>query len=464
MTASRRGLGWRCRARSIAAPSAATASSASCASSSAGCGRTCARAATSWWRARRPPRPTARRCARAWKRCCAGPARCPPRPRTAQCPAPVAHPPTPDHPRRIPPANEPACPMNQTRTLLIFAWLMVAMLLWMEWRKEANVEASPEPPVPAELRGDGSVPSPLAGAGDASVPAAPSVPVAPPAAGGVPEPAAAAQATAPAGERITVVTDVLRLTLENGNVVDAALLDYPQTRDEDSPPVKLFETDPARWYAAQSGWVSQDHAAPTHEAGFAAAAAQREYRLADTDAEVVVPFVWHGPDGVSIERTITVHRGSYAIDVRDTVVNAGAEPWQGSIYRQLSRVPPRISRGMTNPESFSFNGATWYSDEEGYTRRRFSDFVDDGPVNLDATQSWIALLQHHFFTAWIPQPDDRTTISVNVVGPHYLVRQVGPGLSVAPGQQASLDARLLVGPKLVGQIQAQGVQIGRAHV
>src|SRR5690606_5894062 len=208
---------------------------------------------------------------------------------------------------RIPPANEPACPMNQTRTLLIFAWLMVAMLLWMEWRKEANVEASPEPPVPAELRGD------------ASVPAAPSVPVAPPAAGGVPEPAAAAQATAPAGERITVVTDVLRLTLENGNVVDAALLDYPQTRDEDSPPVKLFETDPARWYAAQSGWVSQDHAAPTHEAGFVAAGDQREFRLTEAGQEVVVPFVWRGPDGVSIERTITVRRGSYAIDVRDTV-------------------------------------------------------------------------------------------------------------------------------------------------
>src|SRR5690554_5188754 len=346
MTASRRGLGWRCRARSIAAPSAATASSASCASSSAGCGRTCARAATSWWRARRPPRPTARRCARAWKRCCAGPARCPPRPRTAQCPAPVAHPPTPDHPRRIPPANEPACPMNQTRTLLIFAWLMVAMLLWMEWRKEANVEASPEPPVPAELRADGSVPSPKAAEGGASVPVAPTAPLAPPADGAAPAPEAAASATVQ-GDRITVVTDVLRLTLESGNVIDAALLGYPQTRDEDSPPVKLLETDPARWYAAQSGWVSQAQAAPTHEAGFVAAADQREYRLTEDGEEVVVPFVWRGPDGVDIQRTITVRRGSYAIDVRDTVVNASGEPWQGFVYRQLSRVPPRISRGMT---------------------------------------------------------------------------------------------------------------------
>ena len=349
--------------------------------------------------------------------------------------------------------------MNQTRTLLIFAWLMVAMLLWMEWRKEANVEASPEPPVPAELRGGGSVPAPQAGEGGPSVPAAPSVPVAPPVAGEAPAPDAAAQATASqAADRVTVVTDVLRLTLERGNVIDAALLGYPQTRDEDSPPVKLFETDPARWYAAQSGWVSQGHAAPTHEAGFVAAADQREYRLTETGEEVVVPFIWRGPDGVDIQRTITVRRGSYAIDVSDTVVNASGEPWQGFVYRQLSRVPPRISRGMTNPESFSFNGATWYSADEGYNRHTFADFADDGPLNVTASESWIAILQHHFLTAWIPQPDDQTTISMHVDGPRHLVREVGPGLAVEPGQQSSVDATLWVGPKLVEQIKAQGVR------
>ena len=347
--------------------------------------------------------------------------------------------------------------MNQTRTLLIFAWLMVAMLLWMEWRKEANVQAAPEPAVPAELQAGGAVPSAQAPGSGGSVPTAPAAPVAPPADGSVP----ALEASAPAGsagDRVTVVTDLLRLTLENGNVIDAALLKYPQTRDEDSPPVKLFETDPARWYAAQSGWVSQAQAAPTHEAGFAVEGGQREYRATEPGQAVTVPFVWTGPDGVQIRRSFTVRPGSYAIDVQDTVVNAGAQPWQGYIYRQLSRVPPNISRGMTNPESFSFNGATWYSDENGYTRHAFKDFTDDGPLNLRATESWIALLQHHFFSAWIPQPDEQTTISVHEDGPRYLVRQLGPGLSVAPGQQASLDARLLVGPKLVDQIKAQDVR------
>ncbi len=49
--------------------------------------------------------------------------------------------------------------MNQTRTLLIFAWLMVAILLWMEWRKEDNVQAAPQLPVAAEGVGSNAVPS-----------------------------------------------------------------------------------------------------------------------------------------------------------------------------------------------------------------------------------------------------------------------------------------------------------------
>ena len=38
-------------------------------------------------------------------------------------------------PNRTSPPVENACPMNQTRMFLIFAWLMVATLLWMEWGK-----------------------------------------------------------------------------------------------------------------------------------------------------------------------------------------------------------------------------------------------------------------------------------------------------------------------------------------
>lgn len=54
--------------------------------------------------------------------------------------------------------------MNQTRVFLIFAWLMVATLLWMEWGKfNAPKPAAVATPnaqiIPATNSGDASAPS-----------------------------------------------------------------------------------------------------------------------------------------------------------------------------------------------------------------------------------------------------------------------------------------------------------------
>jgi len=71
------------------------------------------------------------------------------------------------------------------------------------------------------------------------------------------------------------------------------------------------------------------------------------------------------------------------------------------------------------------------------------------------------MLQHHFFSAWIPGANDASTFSLttlpNPAGTRYVIREVGPGVSVAPGATAATEARLWVGPKLVSGINAQDV-------
>src|SRR3546814_1343698 len=57
--------------------------------------------------------------------------------------------------------------------------------------------------------------------------------------------------------RVTITSDVLTLSLDGGNVFDAQLLQYPQTREPDSPPVKLLDDDPAHYYIARSR--SEEH-------------------------------------------------------------------------------------------------------------------------------------------------------------------------------------------------------------
>jgi len=338
--------------------------------------------------------------------------------------------------------------MNQTRTFLIFAWMMVAVLLWMEWGKDK----APPPVATAttqQLPTAGTLPGMATGTPDSSIPSAT------PTGGSANVPGIAAMAAPVASDhRVTITTDVLRLTLDGGNVFDAELLRYPQAKTEGSPPVKLLDEDPAHYYIAKSGWVGQGGVSVPE---LAPATPQRAITLADHQQKAEVSFVSPASGGVSIRRTYTLTRGSYAVAVHDEVVNSSGKPWQGYIYRQLARIPPATKSGMTNPEAYSFAGAKWFSAADGYEGRKYKDFVDDGPLDKDVTGGWIALLQHHFFTAWIPQHDQAARFGLTNAGSVDGIHAMGPSFSLAPGEKAVTDARLWVGPKLVSQLRAQAV-------
>ena len=345
--------------------------------------------------------------------------------------------------------------MNQTRLFLIFAWLMVAALLWMEWNKEHAAPAADATAIAAATT------VPPAQDADAGASGAPAVPRATQS-GAAAVPGAASETAAPvaagAAPRVTITTDVLHLTLDGRSVFDADLLLFPQTKQPGSPPVALLTEDPVHPYTATSGWVGENNAPSPGPGGFRPEQPGKDYVLAKGQDALQVPFVWNGPDGISIRRVYTVQRGHYAVQIKDEIINQGSKPWQGYVFRKLSRVPTIVSRGMTNPDSFSFNGATWFSAQDGYQRRAFKDFLEDGPVNQTIKGGWIALLQHHFFTGWIPQADQEAVYVLSNDGPRHVIEARGPAFTVAPGARASSEARLWVGPKLVNQIAKENVR------
>jgi len=335
--------------------------------------------------------------------------------------------------------------MNQTRVFLIFAWLMVATLLWMEWGKERAA-----PPAPAEAT---TMTTP--GADVPSVPApdgaaVPSIP------GTATTPAAAVAGQTAEAPAVTVTTDVLKVVLDGGELRQADLLKYPQTADPDSPPVHLFAHDRTNYFVARSGWIEQNAAGT--RAVFVPEGPARDFALAPGERNVVVPFVWNGPNGVTIRRTYTFTRSDYAVKVSDQVVNAGTQPWKGFVYRELSRVPRAlVKKGPMNAEQYSFQGAAWYTPADKYERRKYDDFAGDGPLDKESTGGWIGMLQHHFFGSWIPQTDQPALFSLSQVDGRYTISAKGPAFDVAPGTKVETSARLWAGPKLVKAIEAQHV-------
>ena len=333
--------------------------------------------------------------------------------------------------------------MTQTRTFLLIAWLVVAFLIWDAWQKDYS---RPATPAPTPAASDATIPA----ATESGVPQltqAPDVPA-------VPDPAvpgalpALEQPAASAGS-VVLANDVLRLTLDarGGSILVAELLDYAQQPKGEKVPVQLLSQEPTHFFVAQNGLIGTP-AAPTHED---AMVAQRgDQQLADGADAVELPFLWQGPDGIVVERRYRLARGSYLVEVSDTIDNQGSVAWSGSAYHQLVRVQPPAPRGgFTNPEGLSFVGAAWYSPQDKFEKLKFDDFDPRKPLKLDVSDGWIAMLQHYFVAAIVPAAGESASFSNAVLSNgRYLMREVGSNLNVAPGSQASTRTRIYLGPKL----------------
>jgi YidC/Oxa1 family membrane protein insertase len=339
--------------------------------------------------------------------------------------------------------------MNQVRTFLLFAWLLVGFLVWEAWQRDYAVppaaDAGADPAGPAVPQLPESLPPTVGG-----VPAA-----------GVPEVPGAPPATAAAGaelQPVVVETDLLRLTFDprGASLVRAELLAYPQTTEPGAAPIELFTTAAGRRFTAQAGWLAPDPQDGWQRSrllqGSDSVFAPVQLRRGDA-GRIEVPFVWTDPDsGLSLERTWIVERGSYLLSMRDRWINGG-ERQTAAPYREMLREPPPSAGGsFTNPESYSFVGMAWYSPAEKFNKIKFTDFDPRQPLNQQATEGWIAMLQHYFFAAWIPQPAETTLFSTQQLGNRYLVRSVGAPLELAAGAEAVHETRLYVGPKLQEQL------------
>ncbi len=346
--------------------------------------------------------------------------------------------------------------MTNPRNFLLIALLLTVFLLWQAWQKDyasvpagdgrTTVAAAPDT---ASTRVD--TPSPVNREGP-DVPSAavvPEVPTSTPAAStGVD---AASDDSSARAARIVITTDVLRAEIDprGGNLVRLDLTRYAYSNTERDRPVTLLDTDRGHYFVAQTGLVSGDGGVPDHTALFRAA--RTRYVLPAGAQKIEVPLTWQ-EDGVTVTKTWTFNRDSYRIGVDQTVSNARSTPVSVNDYGQMQRESGPGKRSFTDPQTYSFQGAAWWSPDEHFEKLKFDDYSDE-PLDRSITDGWAALLQHHFVAALIPpggQPFAYKSEQIPVPSsqPRYLVRALGSGTVIAPGATASLPLEFYIGPKL----------------
>jgi YidC/Oxa1 family membrane protein insertase len=262
------------------------------------------------------------------------------------------------------------------------------------------------------------------------------------------ERASAGPSAATTGRIVTVHTDTLeiKIDLEGGDVVGAALKNYPKTLDDPDDPFVLLERNAMRTYVAQSGLVGPDGIDQSQRARYRAS--QEVYtQTGGEPLEVVIDYA--GTDSVlRVSKHFQFKPGSHTIGVHYTVTNRSAQAAQVTPFVQLKRdsspAPASSDSGMGMQP---FLGSALTQPDQRFTKFDFEDMAED-PFRADLTGGWIAMLQHYFVSAWVPDPDNtyrfrtrQTRSGDNIIG------YTGPAMMVSPGDTATIRNQLYVGPK-----------------
>ena len=284
-------------------------------------------------------------------------------------------------------------PLEQLRTLLIVGMCVVVFLMWQQWRIDYGPAPVEESGRARDSGSDAPAAAPAPAVEDVGMPEIPSDAV------GDEEAPFESDIALPASTRhmVMVRTDVLgvEINLSGGNVHRLGLLHYPVTVESPDLPFGLLgETEPDV-FLAQSGLLSAMNA-PNHRAAFRSG--QREYDLGGAD-ELEVRLEWLDSGSLEVTKVYTFRRDSYLIDIAYEIRNAGDEAWTGRLYGQFLRaeVPPEGGLFRT----YTYTGGVISGPEKPYEKIEFSDMAKQ-PLERDTLGGWVAMIQHYFAGAWIP--------------------------------------------------------------
>ena len=334
--------------------------------------------------------------------------------------------------------------MDNSRLFLFAALVFVGMLMWQQW--QADYGPQPVPSSTQEATGTSpqqqpdiisdDLPDPANIVGDSAA---------------APTDGEQTMQSASTQQLITVDTDVVRALIDTrgGVLRSVKLKKYPTSLEQPDDWLELVHSDSNSAHILQSGLRNKQEKAPTHHSIYSTD--RTDYRMSDGEDELVVPLRWT-QDGIEVTKTYRFRRGDYLIDVAHRVDNRSDQDWQGSQYRQIQRTRPLETSRLL----YTYTGSVYYNEETKYEKVDFDD-MEDSQVKLDSTGGWIAMIQHYFLSAWVPEQENKNliyTIANTRRNPAtYTIGLRSQNLLVPPGANGEFTSQLFVGPKIVNRLE-----------
>ncbi|WP_417225802.1 membrane protein insertase YidC [Amphritea sp.] len=258
-------------------------------------------------------------------------------------------------------------------------------------------------------------------------------------------PEAKALATTAQQQLVSIKTDVLELLIDTkgGDIIELALPKHKAALDNDQPFV-LLEQNGNRTYVSQSGLIGKNGLDASPEGRPQYTTAENSYQL--DGEELVVDLVHTGDDGVVVTKRFRFTAGSYKIEQDFLVTNGSSESWQAKLFGQIKRDGSKDPSQTTSMGMQAFLGAVFSTADEHYEKVTFDD-MQEANIKKVSQDGWVAMSQHYFLSAWIPDAGAEYSYSSRVSNGNYIAGFVSPEFSVAPGESKTVKANFYAGPK-----------------
>lgn len=331
------------------------------------------------------------------------------------------------------------------RAFLWMIFLLALFMLWDAWQvRNGNPSFFGTPEAVQEQVVENT--NTTAAAGDVKVPAD--------------SKAVASEVNVTITKPVVVTTDLFKITFDaNGaSVARAELLKERQTPDwktrglpglifgeeeqQDAGNVVLFDTSAQHVYKAETGLVGGNF--PNHRTAFRLITDTLDMKEGQDTLNVSFAA---SQGNVELIKTYVFHRGHYGIDVKHEVRNKGNVAISPSVYMQLTRDDGKVASDSAFYNTFT--GPAAYTEAEKFQKIDFDSIADnDTDLPSQSNEGWIAMLQHYFLTAWVPQQDINRELYTRQLDKHlYAIGSIVAVGEVAPGAEKVVDSTLYVGPQ-----------------
>ena len=334
--------------------------------------------------------------------------------------------------------------MDVQRVILIAALALVSYLMVLQWNEDYGPAVQPEQQVTSSSAYTSDPAAAVSELPQASNTVA-SADI--PQTGAV---TATAEGTA-ANRLIKVSTDVLELLIDpqGGDIIQASLPRHKAVLHSDQPFI-LLEQSANRTYVAQSGLIGPDGPDAKAAGRPLYSSAQTEYTL-DADS-LNVDLKLTTETGVEVIKRFTFFKGEYRVGVEYLINNPTETPFQGVLFGQIKRDGSSDPSQQNSMGMQSYLGAVFSTAENNYQKVKFDD-MDEERFSATSPDGWVAMVQHYFLSAWIPEPGSEYTYQSRKLNGNYIVGFLSPTFTVAPGQSDNLSATFYAGPKDVDQLE-----------